>query len=58
MPLSLDGFVASPNGEMNRIKVDEEIFDHVGKWISRKVAKERRRQDILCVLISSLCDFA
>ena len=32
--LSLDGFVAGPNGEMNWIKVDEEIFDHVGKRIS------------------------
>ena len=31
MQLSLDGFVAGPNGEMNRIKVDEEIFDHVSK---------------------------
>jgi len=28
--ISLDGFVAGPNGEMNWIKVDEEIFDHVG----------------------------
>ena len=32
--MSLDGFVAGPNGEMNWIKVDEEIFDHVGKRIS------------------------
>ena len=32
--LSLDGFVAGPNGEMNWIKVDEELFDHVGKRIS------------------------
>ena len=31
--ISLDGFVAGPNGEMNWIKVDEEIFDHVGKRI-------------------------
>jgi len=30
MHLSLDGFVAGPNGEMNWIKVDEEIFDHIG----------------------------
>jgi len=29
MHISLDGFVADPNGEMNWIKVDEEIFDHV-----------------------------
>lgn len=32
--MSLDGFVAGPNGEMDWIKVDEEIFDHVGKRIS------------------------
>ena len=31
MHISLDGFVAGPNGEMNWIKVDEEIFDHVVK---------------------------
>jgi len=35
MHLSLDGFVAGPNREMNWIKVDEEIFDHVGKRISQ-----------------------
>ena len=34
MHISLDGYVAGPNGEMNWIKVDEEIFDHVGKPIS------------------------
>jgi dihydrofolate reductase len=34
MHISLDGFVAGPNGEMNWIKVDEEIFDHIGKRIS------------------------
>jgi dihydrofolate reductase len=33
MHLSLDGFVAGPNGEMNWIKVDEEIFDYVGRRI-------------------------
>jgi dihydrofolate reductase len=32
--MSLDGFVAGPNGEMDWIKVDEEIFDYVGKRIS------------------------
>ena len=37
MHLSLDGFVAGPNGEMDWIKVDEEIFDHVGKRISEGV---------------------
>ena len=26
MHLLLDGFVAGPNGKMNRINVDEEIF--------------------------------
>lgn len=30
MHTSLDGFVAGPNGEMNWIKVDDEIFDFVG----------------------------
>ncbi len=34
MHISLDGFVAGPNGEMDWIKVDEEIFEHVGKRIS------------------------
>ncbi|MHB1276848.1 MAG: dihydrofolate reductase family protein [Bacteroidia bacterium] len=34
MHISLDGFVAGPNGELNWVKVDEEIFDHVGKRIS------------------------
>jgi len=34
MHMSLDGFVAGPNGEMNWIKVDEEIFDYIGKRIS------------------------
>ena len=34
MHISLDGFVAGPNGEMGWIKADEEIFDHVGKRIS------------------------
>jgi dihydrofolate reductase len=35
MHISLDGFVAGPNGEMNWIKVDQEIFDYVGKRISK-----------------------
>lgn len=30
MHTSLDGFVAGPNGEMNWIKFDEELFDFVG----------------------------
>ena len=34
MHISLDGFVAGPNGEMNWIKVNEEIFNYVGKRIS------------------------
>jgi dihydrofolate reductase len=34
MHISLDGFVAGPNGEMDWIKVDDEIFDFVGKRIS------------------------
>jgi len=35
MHISLDGFVAGPNGEMTWIKVNEEIFDYVGKRISQ-----------------------
>ncbi len=31
MHTSLDGFVAGPNGEMDWIHVDEEIFDYAGK---------------------------
>jgi dihydrofolate reductase len=34
MHISLDGFVAGPEGEMDWIKVDPEIFEHVGKRIS------------------------
>jgi dihydrofolate reductase len=34
MHISLDGFVAGPNGEMDWIKVDEEIFDYAGKRIA------------------------
>jgi dihydrofolate reductase len=34
MHISLDGFVAGPKGEMDWIKVDQEIFDHVGSRIS------------------------
>jgi dihydrofolate reductase len=33
MHMSLDGFVAGPNGEMDWIKVDDEIFDYVGERI-------------------------
>jgi dihydrofolate reductase len=35
MHISLDGFVAGPNGEMDWIKVDDEIFDHAGARISQ-----------------------
>jgi len=35
MHVSLDGFVAGPNGEMDWINVDEALFDHVGKRISQ-----------------------
>lgn len=34
MHVSLDGFVAGPNGEMGWIKVDEEIFDYAGQRTS------------------------
>lgn len=33
MHISLDGFVAGPNGEMDWIKFDQELFDHVGQRI-------------------------
>ena len=33
MHVSLDGFVAGPKGEMNWIKIDDELFDHVEKRI-------------------------
>ena len=35
MHISLDGFVAGPNGELDWVKVDEELFDYVGKRISK-----------------------
>jgi len=34
MHISLDGFVAGPKGEIDWVKVDQEIFDYVGKRIS------------------------
>jgi dihydrofolate reductase len=34
MHISLDGFVAGPNGEMDWIKINDEIFAHVEKRIS------------------------
>lgn len=33
--VSLDGFIAGPEGEMDWIKIDQEIFDHVGKRIHK-----------------------
>lgn len=33
--MSLDGFVAGPKGEMDWIKHDEELFNYVGKRISK-----------------------
>jgi len=35
MHISLDGFVAGPNGEMNWIKVDQELFDYGAIRITR-----------------------
>ncbi|RYY26932.1 MAG: dihydrofolate reductase [Chitinophagaceae bacterium] len=35
MHVSLDGFVAGPKGEMDWIKIDQQVFDHVGKRISK-----------------------
>jgi dihydrofolate reductase len=33
MHISLDGFVAGPNGELDWARVDEELFNHVGQRI-------------------------
>lgn len=33
--ISLDGFVAGPNGEMNWIKIDEELFNHISERIGK-----------------------
>lgn len=35
MHISLDGFVAGPNGELNWAKVDQELFDYVGRRIKK-----------------------
>lgn len=35
MHISLDGFVAGPKGELDWVKVDEEIFEYVGRRISK-----------------------
>lgn len=35
MHISLDGFVAGPNGEMEWIKTDQELFEYVGKRIGQ-----------------------
>lgn len=35
MHISLDGFVAGPNGEMDWITINEEIFEFVGKRIGK-----------------------
>ncbi|HEY0669667.1 MAG TPA: dihydrofolate reductase family protein [Sphingobacteriaceae bacterium] len=34
MHISLDGFVAGPNGELDWVKIDEELFDHVGNRVN------------------------
>lgn len=33
MHISLDGFVAGPNGELNWVKIDQDLFEHVGRRI-------------------------
>ena len=35
MHVSLDGFVASPNGELDWVKLDDELFGHVEKRVSK-----------------------
>ncbi len=38
MHMSLDGFVAGPKGELDWVKVDEELFDYVGRRIQKSDA--------------------
>ena len=33
MHMSLDGFVAGPNGEMDWIKVDDQVFSYVDEFV-------------------------
>lgn len=35
MHVSLDGFVAGPNGKLDWVKVDEELFDYIGRRIGK-----------------------
>ena len=67
MHISLDGFVAGPNGEMNWIKIDQEIFDFVAKRISKTelthmagistnaMAKLGRDEDVRMVVLEKIC---
>ncbi|TNE71992.1 hypothetical protein EP331_08105 [bacterium] len=34
-PITLDGFIAGPNGETNWISINQDIFDHVEQRISK-----------------------
>jgi len=38
MHASLDGFVAGPNGEIDWVKVDEEIFEYTNKLADQSIA--------------------
>jgi hypothetical protein len=38
MHTSLDGFVAGPNGEIDKAKVDEEIFEYTNKLADQSIA--------------------
>ena len=35
MQISFDGFAAGPNGEMDWIQHDREVFEHMSKFISK-----------------------
>lgn len=52
MHLSLDGFVAGPNGEMNWIKVDEEIFT---PWLLFSSTNHTNRKDSSLYFPLSIC---
>ena len=38
MHTSLDGFAAGPNGEIDRVKVDKEIFEYTNKLTDQSIA--------------------
>ena len=58
VPIALPAGRQVSGGEMKWMKVDEEIFDHVVKQISRQDAKEQSRKVFPWRLVFNLCAFA